>query len=141
MHNYGHSWSFSLSLCGQGRRESLPTVHQVVRRRFSGPLLLPPLWRRHSCQEHPCESRLVFAAHALPLDRLEVLYSRALASRDEHRSVTHKPFFPSFRFFFFSKRWMFFLCLVFLGAVVWVCFGVDLKHFLTMLLHNVMENE
>nr|XP_046246881.1 cAMP-specific 3',5'-cyclic phosphodiesterase 4D-like isoform X2 [Scatophagus argus] len=66
------------------RRESLPAAHQVVRRRFSGPLLLPPLGRRHSCQERPCDTRRTSAAHALPLDRLEVLYSRALASHDEH---------------------------------------------------------
>ncbi|XP_041791683.1 cAMP-specific 3',5'-cyclic phosphodiesterase 4D isoform X2 [Chelmon rostratus] len=69
----------------EGRRESLPGVHQVVRRRFSGPLLLPPLWRRHSCQEHSCDARWASAAHSLPLDRLEELYSRALANRDEHR--------------------------------------------------------
>ncbi|XP_038571440.1 cAMP-specific 3',5'-cyclic phosphodiesterase 4D-like isoform X2 [Micropterus salmoides] len=69
----------------EGRRESLPVIHQAVRRRFSGPLLLPPLWRRHSCQEHPCDTRRLSAAQGLPLDRLEVLYSRALASHDEHR--------------------------------------------------------
>ncbi|XP_047198770.1 cAMP-specific 3',5'-cyclic phosphodiesterase 4D isoform X5 [Hippoglossus stenolepis] len=67
------------------RRESLPVVNQAVRRRFSGPLLLPPLHRRHSSQEHPCDTRRLSAAHVLPLERLEVLYSRALASRDEHR--------------------------------------------------------
>lgn len=80
------------SLWVQGRRESLPGVRQAVRRRFSGTLMLPPLWRRHSCQDHPCDNRRSSAAHALPLDRLEVLYSRALASHDEHRSVTHKHF-------------------------------------------------
>ncbi|XP_029987248.1 cAMP-specific 3',5'-cyclic phosphodiesterase 4D-like isoform X2 [Sphaeramia orbicularis] len=67
------------------RRESLPITHQAVRRRFSGPLLLPPLWRRHSCQERPCDARRPSATHNLPLDRLEVLYRRALASHDEHR--------------------------------------------------------
>ncbi|XP_051231965.1 cAMP-specific 3',5'-cyclic phosphodiesterase 4D isoform X3 [Dicentrarchus labrax] len=69
----------------EGRRESLPVVNQAVRRRFSGPLLLPPLWRRHSCQDRPLDTRRASAVHALPLDRLEVLYSRALASHDEHR--------------------------------------------------------
>ncbi|GLD49876.1 cAMP-specific 3',5'-cyclic phosphodiesterase 4D-like isoform X1 [Lates japonicus] len=78
-------WS-TRSACMAGRRDSLPVVHQAVRRRFSGPLLLPPLWRRHSCQDHPHDTRRVTAAaHGLPLDRLEVLYSRALASHDEHR--------------------------------------------------------
>ncbi|KAG7513843.1 hypothetical protein JOB18_018084 [Solea senegalensis] len=64
----------------ESRRDSLPLVHQAVRRRFSGPLLLPPLRRRHSCQEH---TRLS-TAHGVPLDQLEVLYRRALASHDEH---------------------------------------------------------
>ncbi|XP_026178812.1 cAMP-specific 3',5'-cyclic phosphodiesterase 4D isoform X7 [Mastacembelus armatus] len=69
----------------EDRRDSLPAVHQLVRRRFSGPLLLPPLWRRHSCQEHPCHTRRSSAAHGLPqLDQLEVLYNRAFASHDEH---------------------------------------------------------
>ncbi|XP_054458940.1 cAMP-specific 3',5'-cyclic phosphodiesterase 4D-like [Anoplopoma fimbria] len=67
----------------QGRQEPLPAVNQAVRRRFSGPLLLPPLWRRHSCQEHPCDNRRPSATLGLPLDRLEVLYRRALASHDE----------------------------------------------------------
>ncbi|XP_034737096.1 cAMP-specific 3',5'-cyclic phosphodiesterase 4D-like isoform X4 [Etheostoma cragini] len=67
----------------EGRRESLPAVQQAVRRRFSGPLLLPPLWRRHSCQEHPCDRRRTSITPSLPLDRLEVLYRRALASHDE----------------------------------------------------------
>ncbi|KAI3368213.1 hypothetical protein L3Q82_007940 [Scortum barcoo] len=70
----------------QGRRESLPVVHQAVRRRFSGPLLLPPLWRRHSCQDHPGRTRRTSGVHGLPLDRLEELYSQALASHDEHRT-------------------------------------------------------
>lgn len=62
--------------------------HHPVRRRFSGPLLLPPLWRRHSCQERPYETRRPgLSVHNLPLARLEVLYSEALASLDEHRSV------------------------------------------------------
>ncbi|XP_034563034.1 cAMP-specific 3',5'-cyclic phosphodiesterase 4D-like isoform X2 [Notolabrus celidotus] len=69
----------------ESRRESLPSIHQVVRRRFSGQLMLPPLRRRHSCQEHPLDTRRPSAVHGVPLDRLEVLYSRALASHDEHR--------------------------------------------------------
>ncbi|XP_063747248.1 3',5'-cyclic-AMP phosphodiesterase 4D-like isoform X5 [Eleginops maclovinus] len=69
----------------EGRRKSQPAVHQAVRRRFSGPLLLPPLWRRHSCQEHPWETRRSSMTHTLPLDRLEELYSQALASHDENR--------------------------------------------------------
>ncbi|XP_034003133.1 cAMP-specific 3',5'-cyclic phosphodiesterase 4C-like isoform X3 [Trematomus bernacchii] len=69
----------------QGRRDSLPAVHQAVRRRFSGPLLLPPLWRRHSCQEHPWETRRSSVTHTLPLERLEEMYIQALASHDEHR--------------------------------------------------------
>nr|XP_020467710.1 cAMP-specific 3',5'-cyclic phosphodiesterase 4C isoform X1 [Monopterus albus]XP_020467711.1 cAMP-specific 3',5'-cyclic phosphodiesterase 4C isoform X1 [Monopterus albus] len=69
----------------EGHWDSLPAVRQVVRRRFSGPLLLPPLWRRHSCQERPCDVRRLSAVHGLPLEQLEVLYSRALASHDEHR--------------------------------------------------------
>ncbi|XP_074490809.1 3',5'-cyclic-AMP phosphodiesterase 4C isoform X5 [Sebastes fasciatus] len=68
----------------EGRRESLPAVNQAVRRRFSGPLLLPPLWRRNSCQEPPNDNRRLSAAHGLPLDQLEMLYRRALASHDEH---------------------------------------------------------
>ncbi|XP_053285945.1 cAMP-specific 3',5'-cyclic phosphodiesterase 4D isoform X2 [Pleuronectes platessa] len=67
------------------RRESLPVINQAVRRRFSGPLQLPPLHRRHSSQEHSYDTRRLSAAHGLPLERLEVLYSRALASHDEHR--------------------------------------------------------
>lgn len=98
---FGHPvWfisSLSFSLRVQGRRESLPAVHQVVRRRFSGPLLLPPLWRRHSCQERPYDARRPSAVNGLPLERLEELYSQALASHDEHRSVSHTysllPFF------------------------------------------------
>ncbi|XP_075878807.1 3',5'-cyclic-AMP phosphodiesterase 4C isoform X3 [Nelusetta ayraudi] len=69
----------------EGRGASLLAAHQVVRRRFSGTLLLPPLRRRHSCQEHQWESRHASGAHALPVERLEELYSQALASRDEHR--------------------------------------------------------
>ncbi|XP_049588372.1 3',5'-cyclic-AMP phosphodiesterase 4C isoform X2 [Syngnathus scovelli] len=69
----------------EGRRESLPVAQQVVRRRYSGPLLLPPLRRRHSCQDHHSDTRRFSAAHGLPLHRLEVLYCRALASHDEHR--------------------------------------------------------
>ncbi|XP_041861366.1 cAMP-specific 3',5'-cyclic phosphodiesterase 4D-like isoform X3 [Melanotaenia boesemani] len=68
----------------QGRRESLPAIQQVVRRRFSGTILLPPLRRRYS-QDHPYDNLRQPAVHGLPLDRLEVLYSRALASHDEHR--------------------------------------------------------
>ncbi|KAG8003129.1 cAMP-specific 3', partial [Nibea albiflora] len=68
-----------------GRRESLPVVNQAVRRRYSGQLMLPPLWRRHSCQDPTLDTRRASTAQALPLDRLEVLYSRALASHDEHR--------------------------------------------------------
>ncbi|CAB1421888.1 unnamed protein product [Pleuronectes platessa] len=64
-----------------------PVINQAVRRRFSGPLQLPPLHRRHSSQEHSYDTRRLSAAHGLPLERLEVLYSRALASHDEHRSV------------------------------------------------------
>ncbi|XP_068599841.1 3',5'-cyclic-AMP phosphodiesterase 4C-like [Brachionichthys hirsutus] len=69
----------------EDRRDSLPAVHQAVRRRFSGQLLLPPLWRRHSYQEHPFYYRRASAALALPLDNLEVLYNQALVSRDENR--------------------------------------------------------
>ncbi|KAM7388034.1 hypothetical protein PAMP_024235 [Pampus punctatissimus] len=79
-----------------GRQESLPVVHQVVRRRFSGPLLLPPLWRRDSCQERPYDARRLSAANCLPLDRLEELYSQALASHDENRRHT---------VFFFGGIW------------------------------------
>lgn len=86
-----------LSVAAQGRGESLPAAHLVVRRRFSGTLLLPPLRRRHSCQEHQWESRQVPAAHAVhALDRLEGLYRQALASRDEHWSVESFSFFLSF---------------------------------------------
>ncbi|CAJ1060874.1 cAMP-specific 3'%2C5'-cyclic phosphodiesterase 4D-like isoform X3 [Xyrichtys novacula] len=93
----------------EGRRESLPALHHVVRRRFSGPVLLPPLRRRHSVQEHHHETRRASAAHGLPLDRLEVLYSRALASHDEYRSVhTHVLlFFFPLPSFFFSAAYMF----------------------------------
>lgn len=89
--------NLSLSLGVQGCRESLPVAHQVVRRRFSGPLLLPPLSRRHSG-----DTRRASAAPALPIDSLEVLYCRALTSRDEHRSVAHKLvfFLSSFVIFF-----------------------------------------
>ncbi|XP_060889911.1 cAMP-specific 3',5'-cyclic phosphodiesterase 4D isoform X2 [Labrus mixtus] len=69
----------------ESRRESLPAIHQAVRRRFSGQLLLPPLSRRHSCQEHQHDTYRASTLHGLPLDRLEVLYRRALASHDEHR--------------------------------------------------------
>ncbi|XP_056270084.1 cAMP-specific 3',5'-cyclic phosphodiesterase 4C isoform X2 [Pseudoliparis swirei] len=55
-----------------------PAGRPAVRRRFSGPLLLPPLWRRHSSQERPHD-------HRLPaLERLEVLFKRAVASHGEH---------------------------------------------------------
>ncbi|KAF3835282.1 hypothetical protein F7725_027840 [Dissostichus mawsoni] len=53
---------------------------------FLRPLLLPPLWRRHSCQEHPWETRRSSVTHTLPLERLEELYIHALASHDEHRT-------------------------------------------------------
>ncbi|KAM4740079.1 3',5'-cyclic-AMP phosphodiesterase 4C isoform 2-T2 [Anableps anableps] len=70
----------------QGRRESLPAVHQAVRRRFSGPLLLPPLWRRHSCQDqHPRDVRRPSGVNVIPLERLQEIYSQALASHDEYR--------------------------------------------------------
>ncbi|TKS74354.1 cAMP-specific 3',5'-cyclic phosphodiesterase 4D [Collichthys lucidus] len=69
----------------EGRRESLPAANQAVRRRYSGQLVLPPLWRRHSCQDPTLDTRRASTAQALALDRLEVLYSRALASHDEHR--------------------------------------------------------
>ncbi|CAK6972170.1 cAMP-specific 3'%2C5'-cyclic phosphodiesterase 4D-like isoform X3 [Scomber scombrus] len=69
----------------EGRRESLPVINQVVRRRCSGPLLLPPLSRRHSCQDRPFDGRRLSTTNGLPLDRLEILYSRALASHDESR--------------------------------------------------------
>ncbi|XP_067370478.1 3',5'-cyclic-AMP phosphodiesterase 4C-like isoform X4 [Channa argus] len=68
-----------------GRRDSLPVVQHAVRRRFSGSVVLPPLWRRHSCQDHAYDGRRMSAVHGVPLDRLEVLYRRALASHDEHR--------------------------------------------------------
>lgn len=83
------SCSSPLLLGTQGRRDSLP-VHHVVRRRFSGPVVLPPLWRRHSCQENQYDGRRMSALPGLPLHRLEELYSQALASHDEHRSVTYK---------------------------------------------------
>lgn len=73
----------------QPRRDSLPLAQHAVRRRFSGSVVLPPLWRRHSCQEHPNNMRRTSALHGLPLQQLEVLYSQALASHDEHRSVSH----------------------------------------------------
>lgn len=73
----------------QHRRESLPAIHQAVRRRLSGPLLLPPIWRRHSCQENPNDTWRGSGANTLPLGQLEALYSRALASRDENRSAKH----------------------------------------------------
>ncbi|XP_068175931.1 3',5'-cyclic-AMP phosphodiesterase 4C-like isoform X2 [Antennarius striatus] len=66
-------------------REALPAVHQAVRRRFSGQLLLPPLWRRHSYQDHPFSHRRASAVLALPLDQLEVLYKQALVNHDENR--------------------------------------------------------
>ncbi|XP_030582844.1 cAMP-specific 3',5'-cyclic phosphodiesterase 4D isoform X2 [Archocentrus centrarchus] len=66
-------------------RDPRPMVNQVVRRRFSGPLLLPPLWRRHSHQDHSYEQRRPSAVHSLPLARLEELYSQALANHDDHR--------------------------------------------------------
>ncbi|XP_061594565.1 cAMP-specific 3',5'-cyclic phosphodiesterase 4D isoform X3 [Cololabis saira] len=69
----------------ESRRESIPAVHHVVRRRFSGPVLLPPLWRRHSSQDGRYDSRRHSVVPGLPLDRLEVLYRQALASHDEHR--------------------------------------------------------
>ncbi|KAK7888684.1 hypothetical protein WMY93_024244 [Mugilogobius chulae] len=89
-----------LCLCMRGGDwcESLPP--QAVRRRFSGPLLLPPLSRRHSCQARfPDSRRPGLSTHNLPLThnvphnlpqvhnlaRLEVLYSEALASHDELR--------------------------------------------------------
>lgn len=68
----------------QGRGEFFP----AVRRRFSGPVTLPPLCRRYS-SGHVREARWESSLHGLPLDRLEVLYSRALAIHDKHRSVTH----------------------------------------------------
>ncbi|XP_061636613.1 cAMP-specific 3',5'-cyclic phosphodiesterase 4D-like isoform X3 [Phyllopteryx taeniolatus] len=69
----------------EGRRESLPVVHHVVRRRYSGLLLLPPLRRRHSCQDHHSDTRRFSATHGLPLHRLEALYCQALANHDENR--------------------------------------------------------
>ncbi|XP_020511169.2 3',5'-cyclic-AMP phosphodiesterase 4C isoform X1 [Labrus bergylta] len=68
----------------ESRRESLPAIHQAVRRRFSGQLLLPPLSRRHSSQEHRHDTCRASTLPGLPLDRLEVLYRRAVASHDEH---------------------------------------------------------
>ncbi|TNM87782.1 hypothetical protein fugu_006003 [Takifugu bimaculatus] len=61
------------------RGESLP----AVRRRFSGPIILPPLSRRYS-SDHLREGRWASSLHGLPLDRLEVLYNRALAIYDKH---------------------------------------------------------
>ncbi|XP_077463858.1 3',5'-cyclic-AMP phosphodiesterase 4C-like isoform X1 [Stigmatopora argus] len=69
----------------ESSRDSLPMVHQVVRRRYSGPLLLPPLRRRHSCQDHHSETHRFSTPYGLSLHRLEALYCRALASHDEHR--------------------------------------------------------
>uniref|UniRef100_A0A3P8QXF6 Phosphodiesterase n=1 Tax=Astatotilapia calliptera TaxID=8154 RepID=A0A3P8QXF6_ASTCA len=66
-------------------RDSIPVGNHVVRRRFSGPLLLPPLWRRHSHQDHSFDTRRTSQGHMLPLARLEELYSLALATHDEHR--------------------------------------------------------
>ncbi|KAF0041963.1 hypothetical protein F2P81_005495 [Scophthalmus maximus] len=34
-------------------------------------MMLPPLWRRHSCQEHPYDGRRLSTAHGLPLEQLE----------------------------------------------------------------------
>ncbi|KAM9384986.1 3',5'-cyclic-AMP phosphodiesterase 4C-like isoform 2-T3 [Pholidichthys leucotaenia] len=69
----------------EGHHELLPVVNNAVRRRFSGPILLPPLWRRHSSQDPSRDARRPSGMHGLPLDRLEVLYNRALAGRDENR--------------------------------------------------------
>lgn len=79
-------------------------VHHVVRRRFSGSVVLPPLSRRHSSQDHPYDARRS-AVHGLPLDRLEVLYSRALAIHDEHRSVTFKHIHLCSCCLLFVERW------------------------------------
>ncbi|XP_038157836.1 cAMP-specific 3',5'-cyclic phosphodiesterase 4C-like isoform X3 [Cyprinodon tularosa] len=70
----------------QDRRDSVPAAHQLVRRRFSGQLLLPPLWRRHSCQDpHSRDTRRPSTSNGIPLDRLQEIYSQALASHDELR--------------------------------------------------------
>ncbi|XP_024134275.1 cAMP-specific 3',5'-cyclic phosphodiesterase 4D isoform X2 [Oryzias melastigma] len=68
----------------QSRRVSLPSVN-VVLRRFSGTVMLPPLSRRDSCQDHSLDNRRPSAVNGLPLDRLEVLYKRALAGHDDYR--------------------------------------------------------
>lgn len=51
--------------------------------------MLPPLSRRYS-SDHLREGRWASSLHGLPVDQLEVLYNRALAIHDKHRSVTHK---------------------------------------------------
>ncbi|MEQ2164578.1 hypothetical protein GOODEAATRI_008039 [Goodea atripinnis] len=66
----------------QGHRDSIPAIQQVIRRRLSGPLLLPPLWRRHSCQD---QHQRQYGVNGIPLDRLQEIYSQALASHDELR--------------------------------------------------------
>ncbi|MED6239234.1 hypothetical protein ATANTOWER_003799 [Ataeniobius toweri] len=73
----------------QGHRDSLPATQQAIRRRFSGPLLLPPLWRRHSCQD---QHQRLSAVNGIPLDRLQEIYSQALASHDELRKKEEKLF-------------------------------------------------
>ncbi|CAL8252042.1 unnamed protein product [Merluccius merluccius] len=76
------------------RRESLPVVQYTVRRQFSGPLLLPPLSRRHSSAEHHWDQcRLLnhqkHQKHQnLPLAKLEALYIQALARGRDDTSPT-----------------------------------------------------
>lgn len=58
---------------------------KAVRRRLSGPLLLPPLSRRHSSADHPRDRLLNYHQnqHQLPLAQLEALYHRALGEPNQ----------------------------------------------------------
>ncbi|TWW58112.1 hypothetical protein D4764_07G0008310 [Takifugu flavidus] len=79
-----HGVCEEMSCLAEVRGESLP----AVRRRFSGPIILPPLSRRYS-SDHLREGRWASSLHGLPLDRLEVLYNRALAIYDKHSLKDH----------------------------------------------------
>ncbi|KAJ3598903.1 hypothetical protein NHX12_032866 [Muraenolepis orangiensis] len=60
-------------------------IQKAVRRRLSGPLLLPPLSRRHSSADHPRDRLLNYHQnqHQLPLAQLEALYHRALGEPNQ----------------------------------------------------------
>uniref|UniRef100_A0A3Q4ICB7 Phosphodiesterase n=1 Tax=Neolamprologus brichardi TaxID=32507 RepID=A0A3Q4ICB7_NEOBR len=72
-------------------RDSIPVGNHVVRRRFSGPLLLPPLWRRHSHQDHSIDTRRTSPGHMLPLARLEELYSLCTTLSREGAGLAKPP--------------------------------------------------